>query len=112
LNVLQESEKTLWKALKLASDNFLDRNKGPNYRLLPEEMLEAYRMLGCNMSLKIYFLHSHLDFLPANLEDVTDKHCEKVDQDISTIEKHCHQWKWNPTTCMLADYSCQLKEKV
>jgi hypothetical protein len=60
---------------------------------LPEEMLKAYRMMGCNMSLKIYFLHPHLDFLPANLEDVTDEHCEKVHQNISIIEKHCHQWK-------------------
>ena len=34
------------------------------------------------MSLKIHFLHSHLDFFPENLGDVSDEHGERF-----------HQWK-------------------
>ena len=33
-----------------------------------KELLIPYKALGCNMSLKIHFLHSHLDFFPPNLE--------------------------------------------
>ena len=45
---------------------FLD-NKDPNYRNTVANMLETYKVLGCNMSLKIHFLFSHLDYFPENL---------------------------------------------
>jgi hypothetical protein len=35
--------------------NFLGRQKVPNYKHLIKEMLEAYRMTGCNISFKIHF---------------------------------------------------------
>jgi hypothetical protein len=50
-------------------------------------MLEVYRVMGCNMSLKTHFLHSHLDFLPTNLADVRDDLVERFHQDSSTMEK-------------------------
>ncbi|UYV84383.1 hypothetical protein LAZ67_X001983 [Cordylochernes scorpioides] len=39
------------------------------------------------MSLKIHFLHSHLDFFPNNLGAVSDEHGERFHQDISSMEK-------------------------
>ncbi|UYV63953.1 hypothetical protein LAZ67_2006122 [Cordylochernes scorpioides] len=45
------------------------------------------KALGCNMSLKIHFLHSHLDFFPDNLGAVSDEHGERFHQDISGMEK-------------------------
>jgi len=33
------------------------------------------------MSLKIHFLHSHLDFFPENMGAVRDEHREQVHQD-------------------------------
>ncbi|UYV83539.1 hypothetical protein LAZ67_23001414 [Cordylochernes scorpioides] len=59
------------------------------------------------MSLKIHFLHSHLDFLPDNLGAVSDEHCERFHQDISSMEKR-YQGKWSPG--MLADYCWTLKK--
>ena len=44
--------------------------------------------MGCCMSLKIHFLHSHLDFFPPNLRDVSDEQGERFHQDISVIESH------------------------
>jgi hypothetical protein len=41
---------------------------------LVEEVLEAYRIMVCNMSLKMHFLHSHLDSFPINLGDIGDEH--------------------------------------
>jgi hypothetical protein len=99
--VLNENEKAAWNAFKAVTQNFLGNNKSPNYSQLIEELIEAYRVMGCNMSLKIHFLHSHLDFFPPNLGDVSDEHGERFHKDISTMEKR-YQGKWNPN--MLADY--------
>ena len=57
--------------------------------------------MGCNMSLKVHVLHSHLDFFAENLGDVSDEHGERFHQDISVMKK-LFIGKWNPG--MLADY--------
>jgi len=57
--------------------------------------------MGCNMSLKIHFLESHLDFFPENLSEVSDEHSGRFHQDIMAMEKK-YQGKW--TSRMLADY--------
>jgi len=38
------------------------------------------------MSLKIYFLESHLDFFPENLGEVSDEHGERFHHNITTME--------------------------
>jgi len=53
------------------------------------------------MSLKIHFLHSHLDFVTENCGAVSDEHEERFHQDISSMEKR-YEGKWN--CAMLADY--------
>jgi hypothetical protein len=61
------------------------------------------------MSLKIHFLHSHLDFFPDNLGAVSDEHGEQFHKDIAAMEKR-YQGKWSPS--MLADYCWTLKRDV
>ena len=53
------------------------------------------------MSLKVYVLHSHLDFFAENLGDVRDEHGERFHRDISVMEKR-FIGKRNPG--MLVDY--------
>jgi len=65
--------------------------------------------MGCNMSLKVHFLESHLDFFPENLSEVIDEHGERFNQDIMAMEKR-YQGKW--TSIMLADYCWKLKRDV
>jgi hypothetical protein len=66
--------------------NFLGNVIAKNYEELAENLLNAYQTVGCKMSLKIQFLHSHLDFFPPNLGEVSDEHGERFHQDISTTE--------------------------
>ena len=73
------------------------------------DLLTSYTDMGCNMSLKIHFLESHLDFFPENLSEVGDEHGERFQQDILAMEKR-HQGKW--TSSMLADYCWTLKRDV
>ena len=65
--------------------------------------------MECNMSLKIHFLESHLDFFPENLGEVSDEHGEKFHQDIMTKENR-YQGKW--TSSMLVEYCWPLKRDV
>jgi hypothetical protein len=71
-----------------------------------EELLDAHIALECNMSLKIHFLHSHLDFFRPNLGVVSDKHGERFHQDIAQME-----WRYSGkrNEKMLADYCWTLQ---
>lgn len=73
-NLLQGDEKKVWDAFRLVSTNFLGNIRAENYTELIENMLSLYHKLGCNMSLKIYMLHSHLHFFPDNCGMYSDEH--------------------------------------
>ena len=60
------------------------RNKNSEiYVEILEELVSTYRASGCNMSLRLHFLQSRLDFFPGNMGAVSDEHVEKFHQDIS-----------------------------
>lgn len=93
------------EAFKSVATEFLGNNKADKYERLVANLLKSYKLLGCNMSLKIHFLHSHLDYFPLNCGSVSDEHGERFHQDISAMEKR-YQGKWSPS--MLADYCWNL----
>ncbi|UYV65537.1 hypothetical protein LAZ67_3004625 [Cordylochernes scorpioides] len=86
-NSLNEIKVAAWNSFKNVCKNFLGSVKVENYRDIVNDLLLSYKALGCNMSLKIHFLHSHLDFFPDNLGAVSDEHGERFHQDISSMEK-------------------------
>jgi hypothetical protein len=88
---------------------FLGNHKAENYHEIVSDLLTAYKPMGCNMSLKVHFLGSHLDFFPENLVAVSDEHGERVHQDIYNMEKR-YQGKWSLS--MLPDYCWTLKRAV
>ena len=61
------------------------------------------------MSLKIHFLHSHLNFFPPNLGAVSDEHGERFHQDITKMESN-YQGKWNPG--MMGDFCRMLLRDI
>lgn len=63
-------------------EGFLDNEKNP-CQVIIQNMLNSYKNLGCNMSLKIHFLNSHLDYFPQNIGSVSDKQGERFHQDIN-----------------------------
>ena len=86
-DLLSQIEKSAWKSFKSVVQNFLGNHKAPNYREIVGELLRSYQDMGCNMSLKIHFLDSHLDFFPDSLGAVSDEHGEGFHQEISALEK-------------------------
>lgn len=107
--LLSQVEKSAWNTFKNVVENFLGNHKSPNYREIVGDLLHSYKRMGCNMSLKIHFLDSHLDFFPVNLGAVSDEHGERFHQQISVMENR-YQRQWSAR--MLADYCWTLKRDV
>ena len=87
--------------LKNVTTSFLGNHKAENYHNMVADLSQSYKPKRCNMSLKMHFLDSHLDFFPENLGAVSDEHRQRFRQDISSMEKR-YQGKWIPI--MLAVY--------
>jgi len=60
--LLQGDEKAAWDSFKFVVEVFLGYRRAQNYEELVNNLLQSYQKLGCNMSLNIHFLQSHLDF--------------------------------------------------
>ena len=95
-----------WKDFRAVCEGFLGNHRSRNYAQLVHRLLHSYEALGCNMSLKLHFLMSHLDFFPDNMGSVSDEHGERFHQDIAVMEKR-YKGKWSPT--LLADYCWNLQ---
>jgi hypothetical protein len=85
--LLQGDEKATSDSFKFVVKGFLGHRRAQNYEELVNNLLQSYQKLGCNMSLKIHFLQSHLDFIPENCGAMSDEHGEHFHQDISAMEK-------------------------
>ncbi|GFU90784.1 uncharacterized protein TNCV_4870161 [Trichonephila clavipes] len=106
---MEMKEKNVWNSFKVVVTGFLENKKDPNYKALVAELLQNYKMLGCHMSVKVHFLHSHLDYFPENLGAVSEEQGERFHQDIKEMERR-YQGRWNVN--MMADYCWMLKKKI
>jgi hypothetical protein len=70
-------EKEAWTAFRPVTENFLGNNKDPNYKNIVETMLESFKKLVCNMSVKVHFLHSHIEYFPENLGRFSEEQGER-----------------------------------
>lgn len=100
-DLLGAVEKRAWDGFVAVVKNYLGNKRADNYKSIVKEMLSAYHAMGVNMSLKIHFLHDHLDFFPPNLGDFSDEHGERFHQEIMTIE---NRFKGKNTKNMLGEY--------
>ena len=77
---LKSTEWRAWKAFENIRRNFLGNRKVENYREIVQELISLYHAMVCSLSLKLPFLHSHLDFFPENMGAVSDEHCKRFHQ--------------------------------
>ena len=102
---MDQYELAAWDAFKQVCQGFLGKHIAPNYADLVHRLIASYQQLGCNMSLKLHFLHSHLSFFSVN-GDVYDENGERFHQSIATMESR-YKGKWSPA--MLAYYCWNLQ---
>ncbi|GBM88849.1 hypothetical protein AVEN_178442-1 [Araneus ventricosus] len=88
---------------------FLGNTKDPVYKTIIQRMLTAYEAHGCKMSLKVHFLHSHIDRFPENLGAYSEEQGERFYQDVHDIERR-YQGRWDVN--MLADYCWMLRRET
>jgi hypothetical protein len=98
---MNEIESCAWSSFVLVVKNFLGNKKTDNYTQLVEDLLFHFNRLGCNMSVKVHYLHSHLDRFLKNLGDLREEQGEKFHQNIKTIEARYHG---TLNTHMMAEY--------
>ena len=99
-------ELRVWKAFRWLCANFLGNKRSALFKMGVENLLETYKEMGCWMSQKIYFLHSHLDFFQLILAQSA---LSKVNDFTRTFK----QWR-HPTKAfaMLAYYCWMLYRDV
>ena len=103
---MTRDESRAWNAFTVVVSNFLGSTKADNYKDLVNALLSTFKKLGCNMSVKVHFLHSHIDYFPQNLGAVSEEQGERFHQDIKTMEKR-YQGRWDCS--MMADYCWSLQ---
>jgi hypothetical protein len=73
---VNDTEQAGWEGFWWVCANFLRRKTSPDFSDNIHKLLNAYKEIGCCMSLKVHILHSHLYFSPQNLGEVSDEQGE------------------------------------
>lgn len=100
-SMLSKKEQIAWESFVGLTQNFLGNHKSPNYQDLVKNFLESFQAIGSNMSIKIHYLDSHLDFFPENLGAMSDEHGELFHQKLSLFEKRFNKTQ---VSNMLGDF--------
>ena len=107
LQSMNEVELKAWASYLAVIENFLGNHKSENYMEVVNEMLNSFESLGCNMSIKVHYLHSHLECFPENLSDFSEEQGERSHQDIKTLE---NRYQGRCDMHMMADYCWSLEK--
>ena len=86
-NYMNESEAAAWNSYVAVIKNFLGNYKAENYEELVQTMLANFKNLGAHMSIKVHYLHSHLNKFQYNLGDFSEEQGERFHQDIKMMEE-------------------------
>ena len=84
---MNELESKTWRSFVTVTANFLGNKRSDDCVSPLQNMLDNYRDIGANMSIKVHFLGSHLHRFPENCGDVSDEHAERINQDIKIMEE-------------------------
>lgn len=79
-NALNQDEKKAWTALKAVIDGFLGKKRSKTFKTDIKQMLKYFERVGVNMSLKIHYLHHHLEHFSQQLSTKSDEHGERYHQ--------------------------------
>ena len=90
---MKEIELARWLSFVEVVQSFLGNRKADNYKDIVQKLLDNFQALGINMSIKVHFLHSHLDRFPENLHNETDEQGERFHQ--AQVMEERYQGRWN-----------------
>lgn len=99
-NILEGNESIAWDCIKAVIETLLGKHRSPEYSIFLHNMLDSFHKLGISMTLKIHFLHQHLDRMVNQLSTESDEQGEKFHQTIAPIES---RYKGKKLDSMLGD---------
>lgn len=87
INVLDVNEATAWDSVRAVIDTLLGKHRSNNYRIAVQDMLDSFHEMGISMSLKIHFLHQHLDIFANQISTESDEQGERFHQTVMPMER-------------------------
>ena len=73
IETMSSVEKNDSIAVSQVVSNFLGNTKSPEYKEIVKTLLDTSYKLVSNMSVKVHFLHSHLEYFPENLGALSEE---------------------------------------
>ena len=64
---MSDLKRNAWQAFRVIVEGFHGYHRRDDYAMMVSNLIKSYEKLGCHMSLKLHFLHFHLDFFLDNL---------------------------------------------
>ena len=107
VNSMNDLELCTWTSFVGVVKDLWGNRQAKNYKKLAEKMLKSLQDIGTNMSIKVHFMHSHLDKFLNNYDNVSYEHGDLFYQDIKITEK-CYQGQMNDGWLLL-EYQKGLK---
>ena len=87
ISTMKTEELNACKAFSDVVKNFLVIVKSPNFREFVENLSQVFQNLQCIMSVKVYFLHNHLNYFQENFGALSEEQGERFYQDKKVMKK-------------------------
>lgn len=97
-----------WDLMKAVFQGFLGKTRVANYRVLINDLMDAFSTIHVHMSLKIHFLHHHIDAFERQVPTESDEQGERFHQTCKPLEE---RFKGKNLQSFIADL-CWLSAKI
>lgn len=105
---LSDLELVAWNCVKAVIENVLGIHRSDNWRIYVENMLDAFHKINVRMSLKIHFLHCHMDKFDEQSPAESDEHGERFHQVTARLE---HWYSGKKLDALLGDICWNLQQE-
>lgn len=105
---LSDLELVAWDCVKVVIENVLGIHRDENWRIHIENMLDAFHNINVRMSLKIHFLHCHMDKFAEQSPTESDEHGERFHQVTARLE---HWYSGKRLDALLGDICWNLHQE-
>ncbi|GBN60255.1 hypothetical protein AVEN_141028-1 [Araneus ventricosus] len=108
IGTMTELQRNAGLAFKNTVKYFLGNTRAQNYTKIAQHLSESNKILGCNMIIKLQFLHSYVADFPKNLGAVRVEQGVRFHQYLKVMEA-LYQDRWDAH--MMSNYCCSIKRE-
>lgn len=105
--LLSDEESNAWDCIKAVIEKVLGIHRDENWRIYIQNMLDALHIINVHMSLKIHFLHCHMDKFAEQSPTESDEQGERFHQVTARLE---HWYSGKKLDALLGDICWNLQQ--